>query len=148
MWGADRKDRIDPKSMKPGATPGLPAKKDILRLEEFTSVERDTGWLPKRLKTNTSANRSIFSSWSKRSNCGPPGTVFCTGLKPLLSKDLLRRLPLTVIRHLWSDILSEAGPLAGCVINGISRAAENAIFPNGKSRSTKKHTSTSTVVHF
>jgi hypothetical protein len=25
-WGADRKDRIDPKSMKPGATPGLPAK--------------------------------------------------------------------------------------------------------------------------
>ncbi len=26
-WGADRKDRIDPKSMKPGATPGLPAKK-------------------------------------------------------------------------------------------------------------------------
>jgi pyrrolysine biosynthesis protein PylD len=25
--GADRKDRIDPKSMKPGATPGLPAKR-------------------------------------------------------------------------------------------------------------------------
>jgi pyrrolysine biosynthesis protein PylD len=25
-WGADRKDRIDPKSMKPGVTPGLPAK--------------------------------------------------------------------------------------------------------------------------
>jgi len=28
-WGADRKDRIDPKSMKPGATPGLPAKSII-----------------------------------------------------------------------------------------------------------------------
>lgn len=134
--------------MKPGATPGLPAKKDILAYEECTSVEKDTGWLPKRLKTNISVNRPIFSSWSKRSNCGPPGTAFCTGLNPLLSRDLLRRSSLTVIRHLRLDIPSEAEPLAGFVINGISRAAENAVFLNGKSRSTRKHTSTNTVVHF
>jgi pyrrolysine biosynthesis protein PylD len=35
--GADRKDRIDPKSMKPGVTPGLPAKS--MRSEKAPSLE-------------------------------------------------------------------------------------------------------------